>query len=544
MLHAAWSVACAGLALLGISASASARTLSFPTKVLEQHLIGSISPVQASVADEFYFAGGRVEITINIDGSVTDARVHDVRDRVVSFPPLRDRALSLRFRPFEYDGKPVEAVGIIEIPVTPPKVWKNPDAHFPPADLNNLQISLTRSACFGSCPDYRVTISGNGETRFVSAPAVPPPANELFRKRSLGPRLVAPGTHADHVDAAALRKLVDAFRAAHFFGLKNEYRAMVTDNPTYVLTFRTGDKVMEVTDYVGRDVGMPRAVTELEDAVDDAADTQRWTVGNSRTVPALIAEGMKVDSTEAIRLAGNAVRADGGEAVLLGLIGAGLPLDRLVTAPDGKSAAIGKLLTIHAIESGRPKLARELIGRGWLKAISREELNEAFASGGGGCAPSLAQQLVSAGANPNAHAPSSGSGGYHEGGETALISALDHYGTCRDLDESERLALADSLLKFGVNLNGTDANGRSALFFRDNPEEQALLLRAGADVNLRDRDAETPVFDARTDSEALPLLDAGANPNGTNKSRATLRDLANDRNMLATVDWLDQHRIP
>ncbi len=78
-----------------------------------------------------------------------------------------------------------------------------------------------------------------------------------------------------------------------------------------------------------------------------------------------------------------------------------------------------------------------------------------------------------------------------------------------------------SLLKQGVNVNATEADGTTALHwasYRDDLESADLLLRAGADVNARNDLGATPLWAAsQNGSEPMVrrLLEAGANPNAS-----------------------------
>ena len=88
------------------------------------------------------------------------------------------------------------------------------------------------------------------------------------------------GEHDAHIAPAAVMELVRQFENAKFFAAGDKYIARVTDNPTYKLTLTVGGKTKTVTDYVGEQVGMPLAITDLENAVDDAAGTERWIKGD------------------------------------------------------------------------------------------------------------------------------------------------------------------------------------------------------------------------------------------------------------------------
>jgi hypothetical protein len=84
------------------------------------------------------------------------------------------------------------------------------------------------------------------------------------------------GTARDQIDPNKVRELARKFIAADFYSMDNSYVQAVTDNPTYRLSISIDGHSKEVIDYVGYQVGMPDAITDLEMAVDRLAQTQRW----------------------------------------------------------------------------------------------------------------------------------------------------------------------------------------------------------------------------------------------------------------------------
>lgn len=132
-------------------------------------------------------------------------------------------------------------------------------APFPATRGQPIVITLRRTACFGRCPIYSVEIRGDGLVTYR------------------GERFVAvTGLRTRRVSPAAVRRLVNQFRAANFFALRDEYRARVTDLPSRIVTLRIGDRSKQVVDYAGEQAGMPHAVTELEAAIDRLAGTAAW----------------------------------------------------------------------------------------------------------------------------------------------------------------------------------------------------------------------------------------------------------------------------
>ena len=77
----------------------------------------------------------------------------------------------------------------------------------------------------------------------------------------------------------------------------------MTDAPAYVLTYQVGEQHQTVIDYVGHNAGMPKAVTDLEDAVDRTAGTDRWVRGSAALIDWLEKQRFDFRSPDAARLA-------------------------------------------------------------------------------------------------------------------------------------------------------------------------------------------------------------------------------------------------
>jgi hypothetical protein len=125
-----------------------------------------------------------------------------------------------------------------------------------------FSASLDRSICFGACPDYAVTVRGDGSVRYVGRNFV------LERGERTG--------RADPADVARLRAMI---RQAGFFALRDEYRARATDLPTSTVAVEDEGRVKTVIDYGGDLVGMPAAVRQIQDEIDRVAGTARWIRG-------------------------------------------------------------------------------------------------------------------------------------------------------------------------------------------------------------------------------------------------------------------------
>jgi hypothetical protein len=142
-------------------------------------------------------------------------------------------------------------VSVLAVTLTAAHAWQQPDV---PADTI---ISLQRTSCFGPCPVYTVTI-----VRVV-------------------------GRQSARIDMAVVAKLLAHAERIHFFDMRNAYRAVenpdgsttvVTDLPTKIVTVTVNRRTKRVEDYVGA----PDALEKFEEAIDEAAGTQRWVFTDDR----------------------------------------------------------------------------------------------------------------------------------------------------------------------------------------------------------------------------------------------------------------------
>ncbi len=202
------------------------------------------------------------EIVVSADGNVESATpVGDVKGHLDEGRAIE---MARRFKPWTRNGKNISVRVRDDVMILPPELWTLHPRSFPePWDLQDVKIELSRSMCYGRCPAYSVTIRGDGSVDFN------------------GERYVQiPGKHDARIARDAVMELVRQFESAKFFAAGDKYIAEVTDNPTYTLTLAVGGKTKTLTDYVGEQVGMPLVITDLENAVDEAAGTERWIKGD------------------------------------------------------------------------------------------------------------------------------------------------------------------------------------------------------------------------------------------------------------------------
>jgi hypothetical protein len=135
------------------------------------------------------------------------------------------------------------------------------------APAGPVAITLQRTVCFGFCPAYTVSISGDGEVVYN------------------GERFVnVQGQQRAQIPAADVQRLLERFDAIGFDRLRDEYRAQVTDLPTTTITLTRNGRSKRVVDYGGASAGMPESVRQLQDEIDRIANTGRWVLREGQPV--------------------------------------------------------------------------------------------------------------------------------------------------------------------------------------------------------------------------------------------------------------------
>jgi len=202
------------------------------------------------------------EIVVSSDGRVESAKA--IGDEKRHLDEGRAIEMARRFKPWTRDGKNISVRLADTVQLLPPERWALTPRSFPePWDLKSVKIELSRGVCYGTCPAYSVTVRGDGSVHFN------------------GQRYVlALGEHDARIAPEAVMGLVRQFERAKFFAADDKYIASVTDNPAYTLTLTVAGRKKTVTDYVGEQVGMPLVITDLENAVDETAGTERWIKGD------------------------------------------------------------------------------------------------------------------------------------------------------------------------------------------------------------------------------------------------------------------------
>ncbi len=141
------------------------------------------------------------------------------------------------------------------------------------ADLKTLSIHFERTACYGTCPAYSVTIQGDGHVVYEGKAHVK-----------------TTGAQAGHIDPATVKALLAEFAQAKFLSLPSDYAMQkctcrrCTDMPSAITELRVAGASHRVNHYYGCACA-PKALFTLESAIDKAATVEQWTGDVSQEGP-------------------------------------------------------------------------------------------------------------------------------------------------------------------------------------------------------------------------------------------------------------------
>jgi hypothetical protein len=119
-------------------------------------------------------------------------------------------------------------------------------------------ITLQRTACFGACPIYKLTIFGDGRVVYEG---------ERFVKVT--------GKRTARISPKAVKQLISEFNKLNYFSLADSYTGGPTDLPSAITSISMGKKQKTVSHYLGSP-NAPQKLTELENKIDNIVNSQQW----------------------------------------------------------------------------------------------------------------------------------------------------------------------------------------------------------------------------------------------------------------------------
>jgi hypothetical protein len=128
-------------------------------------------------------------------------------------------------------------------------------------------LTLERTACFGFCPIYKLTVYGNGKVVYE------------------GKRFVkVTGTRTTTISQTALRKLIADFQKINYFKLQDSYTGGHTDAPSAITSLTMGKKQKTVHHYLPSP-DAPTQLTELENKIDAVVNSKQWIGTDAERAP-------------------------------------------------------------------------------------------------------------------------------------------------------------------------------------------------------------------------------------------------------------------
>ena len=132
----------------------------------------------------------------------------------------------------------------------------------------DLMITLERTACYGFCPVYKLTITADGAVVFEG--------RQFVKQEG--------ATIKSAISQERLKQLMAEFDRVKFFSLEDDYMnnprvcaEYRTDNSSAFTSVRIDGKSKAVRHYHGcSGPKVPKELTELEDKIDEIVNTAQW----------------------------------------------------------------------------------------------------------------------------------------------------------------------------------------------------------------------------------------------------------------------------
>ncbi|MEI2612218.1 MAG: DUF6438 domain-containing protein [Candidatus Promineifilaceae bacterium] len=120
----------------------------------------------------------------------------------------------------------------------------------------NVIITIERTMCFGFCPDYRLSIYGNGKVVYEGRYYVR-----------------VEGTRTTYIPKRKVRELVSEFERIGFYNFDDNYAIGVTDMPSVLITLNLEGRSKTIDIYGG---GAPDEVMNLILQIEETVKVSHW----------------------------------------------------------------------------------------------------------------------------------------------------------------------------------------------------------------------------------------------------------------------------
>ena len=168
---------------------------------------------------------------------------------------------------------------------------------------NGVEITLERTRCYGFCPIYKISVTGDGLVTYEGRGFV---------------RIV--GKRERKIGSSAVQKLVQEFEAIHYFELEDKYEEIknpdgtttrASDLPTTFTSLSLSGRTKKIEAYFG----VPEELDRWAKTIDDVTGSRRWVTIDAEAVREEVHRGWDVRSPEATALLIKAAAAGDAETV-------------------------------------------------------------------------------------------------------------------------------------------------------------------------------------------------------------------------------------
>ena len=432
-----------------------------------------------------------------------------------------------RYAPFLREGKAIPAIVSERI-----NERESPQRHvpLPQGPLDQVQIALERTGCYGTCPAYSVTVRGNGRATYIGHAFVD-----------------VTGKHEYEVPRDDVAHLVDLLRQFDIWSLRTTYRADVTDNPAQRLTISVGGQTRTLVDYLGELAGMPSTIKDFENAVDKAGRTPEWTHLSMFSVERLAAGHFDFRSRASADLLVRAVENSDmhDEAAIVQLIRLGAPIEG--GQSDNLWQGVEHSTLEAALENQLEIAANELISKGALRTAGRldpNKVNAAFRAAIRGGKLALVQKIWEQDTNrrPALDFDDVSDNEPVRKQKSDVILLLRH----RTYERGgwEGFEIAKWLIGKGSDLKAIAADGTTLLHIAaeaGDAEFVRYLLAQGMDPSTPGEYDLPALGGTHDENVALILLEAGTDLARLSDGGSTFREYAEYNHWARVCAWLGEH---
>jgi hypothetical protein len=127
-----------------------------------------------------------------------------------------------------------------------------------------FSAQLHRGPCFGTCPSYQVSIDAAGQVIFSG-----------WTPRRSNITSPCPDERRWRVPASSVARLERLIDRSGFFDFQPSYQSRIMDIAGKEVTITRRGRTATVAERDGLMVGMPRAMIEIEEAIDRTAQDER-----------------------------------------------------------------------------------------------------------------------------------------------------------------------------------------------------------------------------------------------------------------------------